>query len=305
MVTKAIIPAAGIGSRFLPATKATPKEMLPVLNKPAVQYAVEEGFLSGIKNFIIVTDTRKRTIEDHFEILSDFNQTLLSMNALDRIEQLNKLIKQLDFTYVRQGEPLGLGHAIWKARHAVGNEHVAIMLPDDIITNVQPGIGQLIKIAHQEKCNVIAVREVPSEELPHYGVVSIKKQFSPNLFQIKELVEKPRIENAPSNLAIVGRYVLSARIFDMLEETTFGAIGEIQLTDAIQKLLLSGEKVFAYKLQGNHYDVGTPLGWLKANLTLALQHPEYSNEMLDYLAHLDKEMVLMQGIAAHLKKQLL
>ena len=303
MIVKAVIPAAGLGTRFLPATKATPKEMLPLIDKPAIQYAVEEAMSAGIKNIVMVTGSNKRAVEDHFEAAPLLQQTLESRQKQGLLKEINTILKNVDFSYVRQSEQLGLGHAVWTARHAVGNQHVAIMLPDDIITGSTPGIGQLIKIARQEKCNVVAVREVPVDQVSNYGVISIKKQFSPNLFQIKELVEKPSLEVAPSNLAIVGRYVLSPTIFEMLGQTEPGAIGEIQLTDAIQKLIFAGEKVFAYKVQGDHYDVGNPLGWLKANLTLALKHPVYGAAMLDYLQEIDRDMLFIQGKAEALTRQ--
>ena len=303
MVTKVIIPAAGLGTRFLPETKVIPKEMLPILDKPALQYVIEEAALAGIQNVIMIIGSGKRSIEEYFEVSPHLEHQLQMRKKDHSLDQLNKLIKGLTFSYIHQGEPLGLGHAVWKARHAVSDEYVAIMLPDDIITGSMNNIAQLAKIAQQEKCNVVAVREVPTELVSRYGIIGIKKQFSPNLFQVKELVEKPTIEAAPSNLAIVGRYVLSSSIFTVLDEQQYGAIGEIQLTDAIQKLLLSGEKVFAYKIQGQHYDVGTPSGWLKANISLALQHPEYNTDIMSFLSELNPELLVMQGRADQLKRQ--
>jgi UTP--glucose-1-phosphate uridylyltransferase len=303
MITKVIIPAAGLGTRFLPQTKAVPKEMLPIVDKPALHYIIEECFAAGINSIIVVTTHGKQSIENYFEFSPHFEYHLQSTPKKQPLENLNKLLKGLTFTYVYQGEPLGLGHAVWKARHAVGSEYVAIMLPDDIIINSTPNIAQLAKIAHQEKCNVVAVREVPADQVSSYGIIGIKKQFSPNLFQVRELIEKPSIEAAPSNLAIVGRYVLSSSIFEMLEDQHYGAIGEIQLTDAIQRLLLSGEKVFAHKIQGQHFDVGTPTGWLKANICLMLQNPEYGRDMVSFLEELNPEMIAMQGKAGYLKKQ--
>jgi UTP--glucose-1-phosphate uridylyltransferase len=301
-VTKAIIPAGGLGTRFLPATKVMPKEMLPILDKPAIQYIVEEGIGSGIKNFIIVTGKNKSIIEDHFDTCPELLNFLKSKKKEDLIEDISKVVKAANFMYVRQKEPLGLGHAVWTARHVIGREQVAVFLPDDIITSTVPTMGHMIKIAQQEKCNVVAVQEVPIDEVSRYGVIGIRKQFSPNLFQVKELVEKPSIAEAPSNLAIVGRYVLSPGIFDVLEEQRIGTGGEIQLTDAIQTLLLSGEKVFAYKIQGNRYDTGTPFGLLKANLDFALKHPKYSDHMMAYLQKLDREFLVMQGQAEVLSK---
>ena len=297
MITKAIIPAGGLGTRFLPATKTTPKEMLPVLEKPAIQYIVEEGVRSGVKTFIVITGKNKSSIEDHFDPYPELEQHLLAHKKEELLDGLNRVINASNFIYLRQREPLGLGHAVWSAKHIIGKEHIAVFLPDDIIVGPQPCMAQLMQIALQEKCNVVAVQEVPIDTVSSYGVIGVRKQFSPNLFQVKELVEKPSPADAPSNLAIVGRYVLSPNIFNALDEMNIGVGGEIQLTDAIQNLLLSGEKVFAYKIQGNRYDVGTPLGLLKANIDLALRNPKYSEAMLDYLATLDRDMLVMQGKA--------
>jgi len=294
-VTKAIIPAGGLGTRFLPATKTTPKEMLPVLDKPAIQYIVEEGIRSGIKTFIMVTGKNKGVIEDHFDPYPELEKHLKSKGKGKLLEEVTKVINAANFMYVRQREPLGLGHAVWSVRHVIGKEHIAIFLPDDIIIGPHPCMAQLTKIAFQEKCNVVAVQEVPISQVSKYGVIGIRRQFSPNLFQVKELVEKPNPAEAPSNLAIIGRYVLSPNIFPILDEQHIGVGGEIQLTDAIQKLLLSGEKVFAYKINGTRYDVGNPMGLLKANIDLALRHPKYSDEMMQHLYEIDREMVVMEG----------
>lgn len=302
MITKAIIPAGGLGTRFLPATKITPKEMLPLLDKPAIQYIVEEGVKSGIKSFIVVTGKNKSVIEDHFDPYPELENFLKYKKKEELLEGITRLINAANFMYVRQREPLGLGHAIWTARHVIGKEHVGVFLPDDIIVNPVPCMAQLMQIAIQEKCNVIAVQEVPMQNISSYGVIGVRKQFSPNLFQVKELVEKPSIANAPSNLAIVGRYVLSPSIFEVLSDLKTGSGGEIQLTDAIQNLLLSGEKVFAYKIQGTRYDVGTPMGLLKANIDIALRHPKYSKEICEYLSLFDRELVMMQGKAEALSK---
>lgn len=303
MIVKAIIPAGGLGTRFLPATKAMPKEMLPLLDKPAIQYVIEEGYRSGIKSCIIVTNKTKNVIEDHFDISLELEQLLKEKDKEELLEGVGKLLKNMNFAYVRQHEQLGLGHAVWSARHLVGKEQIAILLPDDIIVNTSPCIGQLAQIALQEKCSVVAVQEVPLEEVSRYGVVSIRKQFSPNLFQIKDLVEKPSIADAPSNLAIVGRYVLSSSIFSHLDEQKIGSGGEIQLTDAIQSMLLSGEKVFAYRIQGTRYDVGNPLGFIKANIDLALRDAQLSAPLIEYLTQLDRELLIMQGKVDALGKQ--
>jgi UTP--glucose-1-phosphate uridylyltransferase len=303
LVTKAIIPAAGLGTRFLPTTKAIPKELLPLFDKPAIQYVVEEGVKSGIKNFVLVTGRGKEAITNHFSEDPYFERNLSERDQLSLLGTLPKIASLAQFISVRQNEPLGLGHAVWSARHTVGREHVAVMLPDDIITGRDPGLGQLIKVAVQEKCSVVAVQEVEKHQVSRYGVVDVKKQFSPNLFQIKDLVEKPSPEEAPSCLAIIGRYVLSPTIFEALELTNAGAVGEIQLTDGIQKLLLGGEKVFAYKIKGTRYDAGTQIGMLKASLMLALKHPKYSQEVINFLSELDRELIALQGKSEVLEKQ--
>jgi UTP--glucose-1-phosphate uridylyltransferase len=297
VITKAIIPAGGLGTRFLPATKTTPKEMLPILDKPAIQYIAEEGSRAGIKTFVVITGKNKKSIEDHFDDASSLDLLPKDKNKEGCFDGLNKIIDSTNFVYIRQRSPLGLGHAVWSASHVINKEHVAVMLPDEIIISQIPAIAQLMQIAQQEKCNVVGVQEIPLDQVPKYGIIGIKKQFSPNLFQVKELVEKPTIANAPSNLAMIGRYVLSPNIFSILEETGVGYAGEIQLTDAIQALLYSGEKVFAYKIQGNRYDVGNPLGLLKANLDFALRHEQYSAPMLEYLQSLERDMIIMQGQA--------
>jgi UTP--glucose-1-phosphate uridylyltransferase len=301
MVTKAIIPIAGVNSRFYPAAKSVSKEMLPLLGKPALQYAVEEGVRSGIKNFVMVTGKNRELINSHFDPVPERDFMNMPQSLQQSLNSLQKAVYASDFSYVSQHEPLGLGHAVWSARHAIGKEHCAVMLPDDIIHGTTPGMAQLMKIAQQEKCNIVAVQEVPGKEISNYGVVAIKKQFSPNLFQVKELIEKPSSSQAPSNLAIVGRYVLSPGIFDALEDLHDEATGEIQLTDGIQNLLFSGEKVFAYKVQGTRYDIGNPMGYLKAQLAMALKSSQYSEEMSQYLSELDRDFLIMQGKAENIK----
>jgi len=278
-ISKVVIPAAGLGTRFLPETKAIPKEMLPILNKPAIQYIVEEAVQSGIKLFLMITSKEKNAIANHFDLSPELNLFLQEHGKQALVAGLDKLIRTTQFTYIRQPEPLGLGHAVYMARHSIGKEYFGVMLPDDIMVSQNAGLAQLIAVAHQEKASVLAVQEVPLEKTASYGVVSIKKQISPNLFQINNLVEKPPSKDAPSNLAIVGRYVLSHKIFDSLDAIKPYAHDELQLTDAIAHMLNNGEKVFAYKLQGHRYDVGTPMGLIKANIGIGLQHPEYASEI--------------------------
>ncbi len=286
-VVKAIIPAAGLGTRFLPFTKAVPKEMLPLLNKPAIQHVVEEGVSSGIKNFFIVTGRAKAALANHFDISPDLELMLKEKNKLDLISGIEKIIRSAHFTYVRQPEPLGLGHAIWMARHSIGKEYFGVFLPDDIIVSKQPGLDQLIKVARQEKASVIAVQEVPMECVSSYGVVSIKKQITPKLFQVSHLVEKPDQKDAPSNLAVIGRYVLSHKVFNALDEISSYATGELQLTDAISYMAQHGERVFAYKMQATRYDIGTPIGWFKAVIGTALKDPVYGPHIKDLLKDLN------------------
>jgi len=286
-ITKVIIPAAGLGTRFLPFTKAVPKEMLPLINKPAIHYVVEEALQSDINQLIFITSKNKESIADYFDSSDALNAMLKERSQDQLMASINKLIRSAHFTYIRQHEPLGLGHAITMARFALSpKEYVAIMLPDDIITGPQPGLAQLMRIARQEKASVIAVQEVPDECLPAYGIVGVKKQITPNLFQVQSVIEKPSKKDAPSNLAVIGRYVLSSKIFKALEEVNEFGTQELQLTDAITHMTKLNEKVFAYKVQGTRYDVGTPLGWMKALISLGLQHPQYGPHIKAYLADL-------------------
>ncbi|MCL4229528.1 UTP--glucose-1-phosphate uridylyltransferase [Candidatus Dependentiae bacterium] len=304
-ISKAIIPAAGLGTRFLPFTKSVPKEMLPLLNKPAIQCIVEEGIKSDVKNFVIITSKNKQAIANHLDMDAELEQLLKERNKNTLLEALNRIHREAQFTYIRQPEPLGLGHAIWTARHSIGKEYFGILLPDDIITSpANPGLLQLIRIARQERASVLAIQEVPAECVSSYGIVKIKKQITPKLFQIADLVEKPLAKDAPSNLAVIGRYVLSHKIFSALEEATPYAVGELQLTDAISTMIKNNEKVFAYKIQGIRYDIGTPIGWLKANIGMALQDPTYTVHLKNFLADLDSPDSFMfesSKIFEHLK----
>jgi len=285
-ITKVIIPAAGQGTRFLPFTKAIPKEMLPLLEKPALQRIVEEGIQSEIRNYIIITARGKNSIEDHFDANPVLESFLKEHEKESLVNCIEKIIKLAEFTYVRQQEPLGLGHAIWLARHSIQKEYFGIMLPDDIIISKQPALDQLIRIARQEKASVIAVQEVPIDCVSSYGIISVKKQLTPHLFQIGSVIEKPSQKNAPSNLAIIGRYVLSNKIFSSLEQMKNYSVGELQLTDGIAHMIQNNEKVFAYKVQGVRYDLGSPVGWIKAIISLSLQHPQYQASIKRYISEL-------------------
>ncbi|MFH1461990.1 MAG: UTP--glucose-1-phosphate uridylyltransferase GalU [bacterium] len=282
---KAIIPAGGFGTRLLPATKAIPKELLPIIDKPAIQYVIEEGINSGIKCFIIITSkNKKNAIENHFKKDPILENVLCKNNKLELIKSTNDIIKKANLVFLPQEQALGLGHAILTAKPVFGEELVAILLPDDIFTGSDPAIVQLIKIAKKENCSVIAVQEVSQEDVSRYGIIDIKQKLNSNLFEIKDLIEKPSKDEAPSNLAIVGRYVLSPKIFDFLENIKVGHGGEIQLTDGIKELLKSGEKILALKVEGQRHDVGTTLGWLKTNIEFALNKPDISSDIAKYLS---------------------
>jgi UTP--glucose-1-phosphate uridylyltransferase len=282
-ISKVIIPAAGLGTRFLPCTKAVPKEMLPLGPFPAMHLIAEEALAAALTNFLIITGKGKEAISDYFDTNAHLEQMLDEQKKLPLIQSVSRIVRAANFTYIRQPEPLGLGHAVWMARHSIGKEYCAIMLPDDIICSQQSGIGQLLRIARQEKTSVIAVQEVPADELSSYGVISIKKTITPNLFQVGGLVEKPQPKDAPSNLAVVGRYVLSHKIFPALDQISSYATQELQLTDAINCMLHTNERVFAYKIQGTRHDIGTPLGWLKANIHYGLQNPAIAHQLRAYM----------------------
>lgn len=288
-ITKAIIPAAGKGTRFLPYTKAIPKELLPLLNKPAIQYIVDEIVQSGIPQCIMVLGKNKESIAQYFDEDAELEASLKELGRYDCLANLEKIRKNCTFGFVRQQEPRGLGHAIWTARHMIGKEYFSVLLPDDLIPSKVPVTQQLLKIARQERVSVIAVQEMPLNEISSYGVIGIKKQLSPTLFHVSHLVEKPDPKDAPSRLAIVGRYVLSHKIFGALEQVEEDANQEVQLTDAISKMIHNNEKVFAYKIQGIRYDIGNPLGWIKAVIGSALQDPRFSDSIRDYLN--DKEYI--------------
>jgi UTP--glucose-1-phosphate uridylyltransferase len=280
-IIKAIIPAAGLGLRFRPYTQAVAKELLPLMHKPVIQHIIEEIVDSTLSQLIFITNRQKDGIAHYIQTACEASD--LRIKA-DPLESFRKLIANSSFAYVQQPEPLGLGHAVWSARHLIGKEHFAIVLPDDLILHKSPGLSQLIKVARQERANVIAVQEVPAELISHYGVVAIKKQVSPVLFQVSHLVEKPNPKDAPSNLAVIGRYVVSHKLFNALESIEADHNGELQLTDGLTQMLRSNEKIFAYKVQGTRYDLGTPFGWLKATLGYALQDPLYQNQVTALIA---------------------
>lgn len=282
-VRKAIIPAAGLGTRFLPATKAQPKEMLPIVDKPAIQYIVEEAVNAGIEDILIITGRNKRAIEDHFDTSVELEVFLKAKGKLDLLAVVQD-ISQVNIHYIRQKEPKGLGHAIYCAKTFVGNEPFAVMLGDDIIDCQIPCIKQLMDIYEQRQGTVLGVQEVAPAAVKNYGIVKPGGQ-SGAVCEVLDLVEKPKVAEAPSRLAILGRYVIEPGIFDILEQTPPGAGGEIQLTDALK--VLAGQKpMFAYTFQGQRYDVGDKLGYLKATVEYALKHQNLHDDFLAYLAAL-------------------
>jgi UTP--glucose-1-phosphate uridylyltransferase len=289
-VRKAVFPAAGWGTRFLPVTKAQPKEMLPLVDKPVIQYAVEEAVAAGIEQVIIVTSSQKRAIEDHFDLNYELEHLLEEKGEIEKLRVVRHITDLAQIAYVRQKEQLGLGHAVLMAKDLIGHEPFAVMLPDDVVVSHRPCIGQLIHAYHQTHASVVAVMEVPPEETQRYGVIAAEPADEAldhgRLRRVTRLVEKPRPADAPSNLAIIGRYVLTPKIFDKLEQTPRGAGGEIQLTDAIEALM-EEQAVYGYVFEGTRYDAGTTMGWLKASVELALQRPDIGNEFRHYLAALE------------------
>jgi UTP--glucose-1-phosphate uridylyltransferase len=281
-VFKAVFPVAGLGTRFLPATKAMPKEMLTVVDKPLIQYAVEEAISAGITELIFVTGRSKRAIEDHFDKAYELENELEQKNKKDLLEIVQNIKpSHVDCVYVRQAEALGLGHAILCAEKLVGDDPFAVILADDLLTGSPPVLDQMIKIFQHYRCSIIGVEKISPEQSRSYGVIDGKK-WNDNIFQLANIVEKPAPENAPSNMGVVGRYVLTANIFSQIRQLNPGAGGEYQLTDAIQSLIQK-EQVLAYEYEGIRYDCGSKLGYLKATVEFALNHPEVGAEFAEFL----------------------
>jgi len=282
-VRKAIIPAAGMGTRFLPATKAMAKEMLPILDKPTIQYIIEEAVASGIEDIIIVTGKGKKAIEDHFDRNFELEQNLEAAGKFDLLEKVHLPTNLVDIHYIRQKEPLGLGHAVWAARKFIGDEPFAVLLGDDIVDNPggTPGLKQLIDVYDKTFSPVIGVQTVAESETYRYGIVDPLKQDG-RRYQVESFVEKPPLGTAPSNLAIMGRYILTPQIFDILENQERGAGGEIQLTDAITKLNTI-QRVFAYDFEGTRYDVGEKIGFITTTIDYALRDDTLKSALLDFM----------------------
>ncbi len=279
-VKKAIIPAAGLGTRFLPATKAMPKEMLPIVDKPTIQYIVEEAIESGIEDIIIVTGKGKRAIEDHFDNSFELEHNLLEKEKFDLLEKVQQS-SSVDIHYIRQKEPKGLGHAVWCARKFIGNEPFAVLLGDDIVQAETPCLRQLINEYDNTLSSVIGVQTVPDNQTHRYGIIDPLVSQG-RRYQVNQFVEKPKQGTAPSNLAIMGRYILTPEIFMFLEQQETGAGGEIQLTDAIQKLN-EIQRVFAYDFEGKRFDVGEKLGFIQTTIEFSLQHEELREDLIKFM----------------------
>lgn len=286
-VTKAVIPAAGLGTRFLPATKACPKEMLPIVDKPTIQYIIEEALASGIKDILIITGHNKRSIEDHF----DYNPELelnLREHGKDELLALVKEIGDINLHYIRQKEPKGLGHAILCAKSFVGDEPFAVLLGDDVVYNEeQPCLQQLLDVYDATGASVLGCQTVPQEKVSYYGIVASEATEDARIFKVNDMVEKPAVEEAPSRLAVLGRYVITPEIFAILEQTAPGRGGEIQLTDAL-KVLAKEQAMYAYDFVGRRYDVGDKQGYLEATVEYALRRPELREKFLRYLQEIMK-----------------
>ncbi|WP_426451415.1 UTP--glucose-1-phosphate uridylyltransferase GalU [Paenibacillus sp. S-38] len=280
-IKKAIIPAAGLGTRFLPATKAMPKEMLPIVDKPTIQYIVEEAVASGIEDIIIVTGKGKRAIEDHFDNYFELEANLQEKGKLDLLAEVRRPTSMANIHYIRQKEPKGLGHAIWCARKFIGDEPFAVLLGDDIVVSEKPCLQQMIEVFDTYRVSVLGVQNVEPETVSRYGIVD-GMQLEDRVTRVTRLVEKPKREEAPSTQAILGRYILTPRIFDVLENQDTGAGGEIQLTDAIATLNRM-EAVYAYEFEGTRYDVGEKLGFIQTMLDFSLQRPDLRDDVLAYM----------------------
>jgi UTP--glucose-1-phosphate uridylyltransferase len=289
-VRKAVFPAAGWGTRFLPATKAQPKEMLPLVDKPITQYAVEEAVAAGIEQVIIVTSSQKRAIEDHFDLSYELERLLEEKGEIEKLRQVRHISDLAQIAYVRQKEQLGLGHAILMTKDLIGHEPFAVLLPDDVVISDRPAIGQLVHAYEQTHASTVAVMQVPADEVSRYGIVAAERAESEldngRLRRMTRIVEKPAAKDAPSDYAVIGRYILTPKIFDKLEQTQRGAGGEIQLTDAIEALM-EEQSVYAYEFEGTRYDAGTTMGWLRATVDIALQRPDLATDFRAHLRSLD------------------
>jgi len=281
-IRKAIIPAAGLGTRFLPATKALPKEMLPIIDKPTIQYIVEEAVASGIEDIIIISGRSKRSIEDHFDKSFELEDSLLKKNKQQLLAEVAEISNLANIYYIRQKEPKGLGDAIYCARSFIGEEPFAVLLGDDIIKSPKPCLKQLIEMFERYQSNMVGVQEVPEEEVCKYGIIKPRGVIEDRLFNVDRFLEKPKKEEAPSRLAIMGRYILRPEIFAILKDLPPDQGGEIQLTEALN-ILKQSQAIFAYQFYGQRYDIGDKLGFIRATIDYALEHKELRDEVLHYL----------------------
>ena len=288
-VRKAVFPAAGLGTRFLPATKAQPKEMLPLVDKPIIQYGVEEAVAAGIDNIILVTGRGKNAIEDHFDVSVELESFLEARGRREQLAEVRKISNMINFAYVRQGEPLGLGHAVLVTEAIVGNEPFAVVLADDVIDATPPALKQMIDVFEKADGPVLAVERVPMENVSSYGVIAIEPNtnLGEGIYQVRDLVEKPPQEEAPSDLAIIGRYVLTPDIFPALAVTKSDRTGEIQLTNGLKELLKT-RPIYACEVKGVRHDTGNKLGFLKAVVYFALRRPDLAEKFSAYLATVDR-----------------
>lgn len=283
MIRKAIIPAAGLGTRFLPATKALPKEMLPIVDKPTIQYIIEEAVASGIEDIIIISGRSKRSIEDHFDKSYELEETLLKKNKFGLLQSVQSISELANIHYIRQKEPKGLGNAVFCAKSFIGQEPFAVLLGDDIVQSTKPCLKQMMDVFNRYHSSIVGVQEVPYEEVSKYGIVKPNGcVMNENVINVEELVEKPKKEDAPSRLAILGRYILRPEIFDILKDLPPSSGGEIQLTDAIN-ILNRSQAVLAYHFQGKRYDIGDKAGFIRATIDFALQRQELKEDVLHYL----------------------
>ena len=299
-VRKAVFPAAGLGTRFLPATKAQPKEMLPLVDKPIIQYGVEEAMAAGCDQIIIITGRGKTAIEDHFDVSYELEKMLEERGKRDLLAIVRQISDMMHIAYVRQKEALGLGHAVLMARELVGNEPFAVLLADDVIDAEKPCLKQMMEVFEETQSSVVATQEVNGPAISSYGVLDARRvegKFNGRLHEVRNLVEKPKAEEAPSNLAIIGRYILTPTIFETLEHTPLGAGGELQLTDGLRGLLQSNEKIYGYTFEGRRHDTGDKLGFLKATVEFALKRADLGQQFRDYLRSLDLKNE-RQGLAA-------
>ena len=280
-VRKAIIPAAGLGTRFLPATKLQPKEMLPIVDKPTLQYIIEEAIQSGIEEILIVTGRSKKSIEDHFDRSVELELELEQKGKDEMLKMVQDISNMVNIHYIRQKEPKGLGHAIYCAKSFIGNEPFAVLLGDDIVDSEKPCLKQLIEAYNEYKTSILGVQEVDKQDTDKYGILDVN-YIENRVYKVKDMIEKPKVEEAPSNIAILGRYIITPDIFDILENQEPGKGGEIQLTDAL-KTLSAHEAIYAYNFEGKRYDVGDKLGFLEATVDFALKRPELRDEFMEFL----------------------